>query len=354
MPSPVQMSALVVGLKHWPAPPEAWITALAANSSIAPSRMLRQIAPQQVPSSSWTSDGDEPLLVAVDLLVVLHQLLVEHVQQRLAGDVGDVVRARGGGAAERPRAEMTGLAAVERDARVLQPQHLAGRLPAHDLDRVLVAEVIRALHGVVGVRLPRIVRVQRRVDPAGGGVGVRSDGMDLGHDRHRRALAGRCQGGSLTGEAGADDQDVVCGHGAQGYYAAYTVDAAVPVRLMIVDDHADVRYLIRAIVEDARRSAGRRRRGRGGRCAGGAGVDRPGRSRRRRARRPDAGGRRAGGRADDPGAPSRAGDPDVQRVRGRRPAREGGRRGNRRCACPRTTSRRSRELGGGLARSTPG
>src|SRR3954465_7309558 len=45
--------------------------------------------------------GDEPLLVAVDLLVVLHQLLVEHVQERLAGDVGDVVRARGGGAAER-------------------------------------------------------------------------------------------------------------------------------------------------------------------------------------------------------------------------------------------------------------
>ena len=56
MPSPVQMSALVVGLKHWPAPPEAWITALAANSSIAPSRMLRQIAPQHVPSSSWTSE----------------------------------------------------------------------------------------------------------------------------------------------------------------------------------------------------------------------------------------------------------------------------------------------------------
>jgi CheY-like chemotaxis protein len=32
---------------------------------------------------------------------------------------------------------------------------------------------------------------------------------------------------------------------------AGTVDAAVPVRLMIVDDHADVRYLIRAIVQDA-------------------------------------------------------------------------------------------------------
>ena len=55
MPSPVQMSALVVGLKHWPAPPEARIVDLAANSSIEPSRMLRAIAPQQLPSSSCTS-----------------------------------------------------------------------------------------------------------------------------------------------------------------------------------------------------------------------------------------------------------------------------------------------------------
>ena len=106
MPSPVQISALVVGLKHWPAPPEAWITALALKSSIAPSRMLRATAPQQLPVVVLHERGDEPLLVAVDLRVDLHQLLVEHVQQRLAGDVGDVVRARGGGAAEGARAEL--------------------------------------------------------------------------------------------------------------------------------------------------------------------------------------------------------------------------------------------------------
>ena len=55
IPSPVQMSALVVGLKHWPAPPEARIVPLAANSSRRPSRMLRAIAPQHWPSSSWQS-----------------------------------------------------------------------------------------------------------------------------------------------------------------------------------------------------------------------------------------------------------------------------------------------------------
>ena len=54
MPSPVQMSALVVGLKHWPAPPEARIVDLAAKSSIEPSRMLRATAPTQLPSSSCT------------------------------------------------------------------------------------------------------------------------------------------------------------------------------------------------------------------------------------------------------------------------------------------------------------
>src|SRR3712207_7370826 len=45
----------------------------------------------------------------------------------------------------RSGAEMPGLVAVERDALVLEPEHLVGRLAAHDLDRVLVAEVVRAL-----------------------------------------------------------------------------------------------------------------------------------------------------------------------------------------------------------------
>ena len=156
----------------------------------------------------------EPLLVAVDRLVVLHQLLVEHVQQRLAGDVGHVVGARGGGAAEGARPELALTVAVEGHARVLEPEHLVGRLAAHDLDRVLVAEVVRALDRVVGVGLPRVVRVQRRVDASRRRVGVRADRVDLAHDGHRRPGLGRSQGGALAGEACADDEDVVCGHGA--------------------------------------------------------------------------------------------------------------------------------------------
>ena len=52
MPSPVQIRALVVGLKHWPLPPVARITDLALNSSIEPSRRSRVIAPAQCPDSS--------------------------------------------------------------------------------------------------------------------------------------------------------------------------------------------------------------------------------------------------------------------------------------------------------------
>ncbi len=55
MPSPVQISALVVGLKIWPLPPVARITALAVNTSSEPSRMLRVTAPAIRPSSSRTS-----------------------------------------------------------------------------------------------------------------------------------------------------------------------------------------------------------------------------------------------------------------------------------------------------------
>ncbi len=55
MPSPVQISAFVVGCQICPLPPEARITALARNSSIEPSRMLRVTAPTQLPSSSSAS-----------------------------------------------------------------------------------------------------------------------------------------------------------------------------------------------------------------------------------------------------------------------------------------------------------
>ena len=141
----------------------------------------------------------EPLLVAGDLLGVLHQLLVEHVHDRLAGDVGDVVGAGGGGAAEGAGAELALLVAVEGDAEVLEVEDLLRRLAGHDFDRVLVAEVVGALDRVEGVRLPGVAGVERRVDPALGGVGVGADRVDLADDPDRDAFLGGGEGGPLSG-----------------------------------------------------------------------------------------------------------------------------------------------------------
>ena len=71
--------------------------------------------------------GGEPLLVAVHL-VELHELLVEDVQDRLAGDVGHVVGARGARSAEGPLAEAALLVAVEGHPQVLE-RRAAPRAP---------------------------------------------------------------------------------------------------------------------------------------------------------------------------------------------------------------------------------
>jgi hypothetical protein len=139
------------------------------------------------------------------------------VQDRLAGDVGHVVRARRRRAAEGAGAEQALGVAVEGDADVLEVQQLVGRVAAHDLDRVLVAQEVRALDGVVRVRLPRVLGLERRVDPARGGHRVRAHRVDLAHDRDRGPGVGGGQRRALAGQAGADDQHVVGGHGPEPY-----------------------------------------------------------------------------------------------------------------------------------------
>ena len=106
---------------------------------------------------------------------------------------------------------------------VLEVEQLLGRLAAHDLDRVLVAQVVRALDGVEGVRLPGVLRVERRVDAALGRVRVRAHRVDLGDDAHGCALLRGGEGGALAGEAGSDDEDVVLGHsvGRARFYGTY-------------------------------------------------------------------------------------------------------------------------------------
>jgi hypothetical protein len=157
--------------------------------------------------------GVEPLLVA-EHLVVLEKLLVEHVEDRLAGDVRHVVGAGGRGAAEGAGAELALLVAVEGHAEVLEIEDLLGRGLAHDLDGVLVTQVVRALDGVERVRLPAVLGIQRRVDAALRRVGVRADWVDLGEDAHGGPRLGGGQCRSLSGEACSYYKNVVGGHGA--------------------------------------------------------------------------------------------------------------------------------------------
>ena len=187
---------------------------LGVNVSIAPgAHVARDHARSSAPCVVEEQRGREPLLVALDRLVVLHQLLVEHVQHRLAGDVRDVGGALHRGAAERAQVQLAALVAVEGDADVLEVHDLARRLRAHDLDRVLVAEEVRALDRVIGVRAPVVGDADRRVDPAGGRHRVRAHGVDLAHDRHAGALLRGGERRALAGETGPDDQYVVCWHG---------------------------------------------------------------------------------------------------------------------------------------------
>src|SRR4029077_10525997 len=87
-----------------------------------------------------------------------------------------------------------------------------------DLDGVLVTEVIGPLDGVVRVRFPGVLRVERRVDPALGRIGMRSDRMNLRDDPDRRPRLRRGESGTLAREARPNDQYVVLRHAARSLF----------------------------------------------------------------------------------------------------------------------------------------
>jgi hypothetical protein len=160
----------------------------------------------------------EPLLVG--LHVALHHLLVEHVHEDVAGDVGCVGRARLPGGAEGPLRYAAVLGAREDRAPVLELVDVVRRFVAERLDRVLVAEVVRPLDGVVGVLLGVVLRrvPERCVDAALGRAGMASRRVDLRDDRDVRAGVERLDGCAHAGTTGADDEDVVLSFHRQGSY----------------------------------------------------------------------------------------------------------------------------------------
>ncbi len=157
----------------------------------------------------------EVLLVDVHLPLLhpLHELLVEHVNEDVARDVGRVDGSRRTRGPKRPLRELALLVAREDAAPVLELVDVAGRLVREHLDRVLVSEVVGALDRVVRVRLGAVLGgvPERRVDTALGGPGMAPRRVQLGHDTDARAGVESLDGRPHAGASGPNDHDVVHG-----------------------------------------------------------------------------------------------------------------------------------------------
>jgi len=152
-----------------------------------------------------------------ELHVVLDAVLVEGLQDHVAGAVGGVA-----GAAHWRLAMVAGVAAkatlvdaalggaVERHPHLLQVEHRVDGFPAHDLHRVLVGEVVAALDGVERVPLP-VVLLHVRQSGAHAALRrarVAAGGIELCQDRCAYARPG-LDGRPHTGAPGADDHHVI-------------------------------------------------------------------------------------------------------------------------------------------------
>ena len=134
--------------------------------------------------------------------VVLDRLLVQRVQHRVAGAVGRgagalrralaVVR---GHAAERALVDAAVVGARERHAVVLELDDRGRRFLAHELDRVLVAEPVRALDGVVEMEAPVVLAhvAERGADAALRRDGVAARREHLGDAGGRQARLGEAR-----------------------------------------------------------------------------------------------------------------------------------------------------------------
>mmetsp|Transcript_14923 Transcript_14923/g.28470 ORF Transcript_14923/g.28470 Transcript_14923/m.28470 type:complete len:393 (-) Transcript_14923:204-1382(-) len=144
---------------------------------------------------------------------------VEGVQHGVAGAIGGAGAAVGLAPlavlqalpAEGPLVDLPLLGPAEGQAELLQLQDGLGRLPAHVVNGVLVAQPVAALDGVVHVPPPVVGAhvAQRGVDAPLGGDGVRAGGEEFGEAGGAEARFGEAHGRAEAGAAGADDEGVV-------------------------------------------------------------------------------------------------------------------------------------------------
>jgi hypothetical protein len=159
----------------------------------------------------------EDVELVVELHVVLDALLVERLQDHVAGAVGREAGPAYGGlavvagvTAEAALVDAPLLGAVEGEAHLLEVEDRVDRLLGHHLGGVLVDEVVAALDGVEGVPLPVVLLDvgEGGAHAALGRAGVGPGGVELGQHRGAGALTG-LERGAHACAARADDDDVV-------------------------------------------------------------------------------------------------------------------------------------------------
>jgi len=147
----------------------------------------------------------------------LDVLLVQRVQHRVAGAVGrgagalhGLLAVVGGVAAEGALVDRAVGVAVEGHAHVLELVHHLGCFAAHEFDRVLVAQPVTALDGVVEVVVPVVLGhvAERGTDAALRRHRVAARGEHLGQHGHVQAGQRQLQRGAHAGTAGTHDDHV--------------------------------------------------------------------------------------------------------------------------------------------------
>ena len=214
-PSPVLMKALVEAAKMRPAPPVASSTVLASqNVQVAGFHFQCGDADHVavgVADQVQRHPLDEETGLGLDVLLVQRvQHGVTGAVSRSAGALHGLFAVVGGVAAEGALVDRAVGVAVERHAHVFQVVDDLGRFAAHEFDRVLVAQPVGALDGVVEMVVPVVLGhvAQRGTNAALRGHRVRAGGEHLGQHRHVQAGARQLQRRAHAGAAGTDDDDV--------------------------------------------------------------------------------------------------------------------------------------------------
>ena len=161
------------------------------------------------------------LVEEIDL--VLDALLVEGLDDHVAGAVGGVA-----GALDRAFAEIPGVSAeaalidlavrraIERQSHVLEFEHRVDRFASQHFRRVLIDQIVATFDGVEHVPFPVVFFgvAEGGADAALRCAGMRSRGIELADDRNV-GFAGHLDRRHQAGAAGADDdrvEAVIC-HG---------------------------------------------------------------------------------------------------------------------------------------------